>query len=859
MSSPSPSFRFLVFCLALVLAGLTRLAEGFVLYEQREPAEAPLPQLRPDRGQVIISLNGPWEFRVGNKGAFRSGWIPCSFDGSCDEVVFRRSFSLPDSLKSFNIQLHLPEVHHTVEVWVNGAFVSSFTGSQLAFSCLITRDRLRFGGENDLELRVDARLTPRSTFPVRPQLMHPQNYGGVFSGVYLRAVPPWSMEELNLGCDSPLDSSAVNATVKLRIARYRAATWVADSSGASGDVRIHALLRDSTGRTLTEGWSERVASGGSESFLVSVRLPKTAVSLWAPGRPVLYELVATLVAGADTLQRMSRQVGFKNVQIRNGNLYLNGRPLRLRGMDYVPENRDGRRAISRTVLRQDLSRIRELGFNVVRVPFGPPPLPLLDLADQMGLMVLAESNLDWIPGEILIRPAYRDMVEHAVTRLLAVAGDHPSVLAWGLGSQLDWRRQATRDFSLWLRGLVKERDSRPCYIETGRPEFTDGLADMVLVSQPWCGDGSVASLPRGNVPTVLSRVGALAAAGGRNPSGMPSGAVEQAEYLLHQLSMFDANPSVDGFLLHSFADYHGSSPLLSQPGVYDPSLYTFGIMSWDRQERVAYAKLRDLAQTGQSSPPAPSPAKSGPPVAFPVVGLGALLFLSLEMRRNNVFRQNLKRAFLHAHGFYSDLRYRRFLHIGQPLVLWILEAVTFAVLVSSALYSLRASFALDYYLTHFLPWPQLKIWLVDMIWAPAPAIAYFTVLFMVAVVFKILVVRLLSFLFRERVDFWQSANYVIWSLAAILFLLPLAVVFYRVIEMSTLATVAYLAVAAGLIWCVVRLLSALRAGFAASPLRVYGTVVGIVALLIVVILAVLDNRLGTMTYLPFFQDVFVAR
>jgi asparagine N-glycosylation enzyme membrane subunit Stt3 len=109
------------------------------------------------------------------------------------------------------------------------------------------------------------------------------------------------------------------------------------------------------------------------------------------------------------------------------------------------------------------------------------------------------------------------------------------------------------------------------------------------------------------------------------------------------------------------------------------------------------------------------------------------------------------------------------------------------------------------------------------------------------------------------VDFWQSANYVIWSLAAILFLLPLAVVFYRVIEMSTLATVAYLAVAAGLIWCVVRLLSALRAGFAASPLRVYGTVVGIVALLIVVILAVLDNRLGTMTYLPFFQDVFVAR
>jgi len=859
MSSLTPFLHFLVLWLALALAGLTHLAEGFVLYEQHEPVEAPLPQLRPDRGQVVISLNGLWEYRLGDKGAFRPGWIPCSFDGNCDEVVFRRSFALPDSLRSYHIQLHLPEVNHTVEVWVNGAFVSSFTGSQLAFSCLITRDRLRFGGDNDLELRVDNRLTPRSTFPVRPQLMHPQNFGGLFSGVYLRAVPPWSLEDVNLTVESPLDSSAVNATVKARMARYRVSTWTVDTARASGDVRLHALLRDSTGRILTEGWSERVASGGSESFQVSVRLPKTAVSPWAPGRPVLYELVATLVSGADTLQRLSRQVGFKDVQIRQGDVYLNGRLLRLRGIDYVPEHRNGRRAISRSLLRTDLARIRELGFNAIRVPFGPPPLPLLDLADQMGLLVLAESNLDWIPGEILIRPAYRDMVEHAVTRLLTVAGDHPSVLAWGIGSQLDWRRQATRDFSLWLRGVVKDRDSRPCYIETSRPEFTDGLADMIFVSQPLHGSGSAWSLPRGDVPVVLSRVAALAAAGGRNPSGMPSGAVEQAEYLLRQLSMFDANSSLDGFLLHSFADYHGSSPLLAQPGVYDPALYTFGIMSWDRQERVAYAKLRDLAQTGQSSPPAPSPAKSGPPMAFPIVGLGALLFLSLEMRRNNVFRQNLKRTFLHAHGFYSDLRYRRFLHIGQPMVLWILEAVTFAVLVASALYSLRSSFALDYYLTHFLPWLPLKVWLVDVIWAPAPAVVYFTVLFMVAVLFKILLVRLLSLLLRERVDFWQSANYVIWSLAAILFLLPLAVVFYRVVEMSTLSMLAYLAAAAGLVWCAVRLLSALRAGFAAGPVRVYGTVVGIVALLIVVILAVMDNRLGTMTYLSFFQDVFPAR
>jgi hypothetical protein len=851
--------RIFTIYLALVLAGLLRPAEGFMLFEQREKTDAPLAQLQAQPGQTIINLNGQWEYRIGESGPFRQGWIPCAFEGNDGIVAFRRRFALPDSFRSYQIQLHLPEVNYAVEVWVNGTFISSFTGGNLAFSCLVPRDRLRFRGENDIELRIDNHLTPRTTFPPRTQLLHPQQFGGVFSGAYLRAVPAWSLEDLSLSVDSPWDSLAVCATAGLRIAHYRSAAWTADTLNAAKEIRAYTVLKDSSGRTLAEGWSDHIARGGSESFHVSVRLPKTAVSPWAPGRPVLYELTATLMSGSDTLQRLSRRVGFKDVQIKGGAVFLNGRQLYMRGIDYVPEHLDGHRALSRTVLRQDLTRIKDLGFNVVRVPFGSPPLALLDLADEMGMLILAETSLNGIPGEILVRPAYRDLVEHSLTCLLSVCQDHPSVLAWGIGSQLDWHLSAMRDFSLWLRSLVKESDNRPCYVETNDPELTAGLADFTLIAAGIEGSGLALRKSAGDVPYLYSRIGTLASAGKRNFTGTPAGNVEQADYLLRRLAALETDDSADGFLIHCYADYHGASPLLAQPRANDPTLYTFGILSWDRQERMAYAKLRDLAQTGQSSPPAPSQTQSHPPVAFPVVGLAALLLLSVEMRRNNVFRQNLRRTFLHAHGFHSDLRYRRFLHLAQPLLLWVLEAVTIALLISSVLFALRNSLALDYYLTHFLPWPRFKAWLVDMIWEPSYAVAYFSALAMTAILVKILAVRLLSLLFKEHADFWQSANYVIWSFAAMLFLLPLAVVFYRIIDMPNLATAAYVLVAGGLLWSGLRLLSALRTGYGSSPLRVYGTILGIGGIIIILLLALLDNQLGTFTYLTFFHDVFSAQ
>jgi hypothetical protein len=158
--------RILVVILALVLAAVKCPAEGLVFFEQHEPLATPaFPQLRPNETQVILDLGGPWEAKVGEKSPTISAWLPGGFWGTDSDVQYRRLFTLADSLVRWNFQLHLPEVHYQVQVWINGRMISSFTGNHLGFSCDVGRDLLKFGAENEIVLRVSNRLSPTSSLP----------------------------------------------------------------------------------------------------------------------------------------------------------------------------------------------------------------------------------------------------------------------------------------------------------------------------------------------------------------------------------------------------------------------------------------------------------------------------------------------------------------------------------------------------------------------------------------------------------------------------------------------------------------------------------------------------------------------
>ncbi|MDD5087857.1 MAG: glycoside hydrolase family 2 TIM barrel-domain containing protein [bacterium] len=847
--------RTSLLALTLVLAALVCPAEGLVYYEQREVAQPPTPALQAESHQVVVNLQGGWEMRAGDRAAPQSAFLPGCFEHEKKPLIFRRTFNLADSLKSLHFQLHLPEISYTCDVRINGRLTASLTGFHLGFVCDLAPDQLRFGAANEIELRIGGRLTPRTTFPVRRQIPQARDYVGCFGGVYLRGVPSWSIEDARLASSLAMDSTSEKPVVLVRVAQYGPINVPADNTGGQPSVLILAALHDSSDQIIASGQSDVLKHGRENDYRAVVSLPAIRAVPWSPARPYCYRLTATLMVGADTLHQFSRIVGFKTVEIRDDKLYLNGTPLGIRGMDYVPDHPLGRRAVSSERLRQDLTMIRDLGMNVVRVPFDPPPPGLLEAADTLGLLVLAETAIGMIPSPVLESAEYRALVSQAVIHEIETLRDHPSLLAWGVGSQLDWNEGSTREFSQWIREVVKQSDDHPCYVETHDASVAAGSADFVL--QTWDSEPAPSNPVWNHVPVIFSGVqqSALLPCDGDPAS---SGLVNQTEFLIRSLRAIEGYPDADGFLIHALFDYYGCSPLVTQPTADDPSLYAFGLMDWNRHERLVYAKLRDLVQTGQVSLPVPIRSSAAPPLAFPIMGLAALFVLSIELRRNNVFRQNLKRTFLHPHGFSSDLRNRRFLHTSQPFFLWLLESVVLGLLLGSVLYSLRGNPALDYYLAHFVPFREVKTWIIHLIWDPVRLLGYSTALMAALILLKVVLIRLVSALFGNRVDIRQAWNYVIWSLAALLFLLPVAVVFYRALQIPTVSRAAVALLIAGILWVGVRFMNALWTGFATTRFKVYLILFGTMALLFIALLAVLENQLGTITYLDYYHSVFLS-
>jgi hypothetical protein len=846
--------RIISFVLALVLVALSRPAEGLTFFEQREPFAGPFPpELRSDPTQVIIDLSGPWECMEKNGHPFQV-WLPGSYWGESGELTLRRTFGLPDTLRPWHFQVQVPEANYAVQVWVNGRMISSFAGGHLGFSCDVSRDILRFGQTNELVLKLSSKLSPSESLPLAPQAGDVRNYGGIFSGIYLRGVPAWSIEDATLNSRKN-SQGQLAAEVQVRIARYAPNPLSGDSSSTSRPIQLVAAIRDSLGNILAQARKDLTGSTTGAEFQATVSLPATAVAWWSPHAPVRYELTTALVAGADTLHRRTETVGFKQVEIQGADIYLNGERLRLQGMDYIPEHLRGGRAMATYNLRSDLEAMKDLGVNLIRVPCGPPPVVLASLADEMGLLIMVEPGLSEVPTSFLTSAKHRQLCEHAYTELVSEFKKHVSVFGWGIGSKLDWKNPAVQELNEWLYATVKGLDGRPCYTETYEAAEA-GRADIVLLAaQPSVNNDSVALPVQMSRPVLIAGLGKLVCPGDPDQRDMSEGLLNQANYLIREIGRVNAAGELDGYIIHAFADYHGESPLVAQPNHADPFLYGYGMVGFNRSERVVYFKLRDLVQTGLASPPVSSPMAHGSPIAFPAVGLAALLVVSIEMRRNNVFRQNLKRVFMHPHGFHMDLRYRRFLHTVQPLLLWMLESLTLALVLASLLYAFRNSLALDYYLTLFLRSPNLKASLINLIWHPESAVLFFSLGFLALILTMTVLIRIVSIPFRERMDFWQATNYVVWSLAALLFLLPVSVILFRTLETPSLLNPSLTVIVLGLLWCVQRMLSALRIGYGTTTWRIYLTVFVVLGLAVAGVVMMLDHNFGTLAYLDYFDRV----
>ena len=330
---------------------------------------------------------------------------------------YRRSFDLPDSWGEGVVALRFDGVESQATVWVNGTWVGMARGSRLAHEFDVT-DLVR-PGANTITVRVH-QFSSGSYLEDQDQWWLP----GIFRSVSLRHLAPGAIEDLWI--DTDYEAGVGYASVEARVLGAREASLVGRLDIGGVGSCLLALERGADGRYR----SERLSLGD--------------VRPWSANDPALYDAHVS-IQGGDGLVSGDRslRVGFRRVSIEGGVLTANGAPLTLNGVNRHEVRADEGRVFDDEWARADLVLMKSMGINAIRTSHYPPHPRLLDLADEIGLWVMLEGDIEthgfegegeWVDNpssDPAWAPAYLDRTMRAFER----DKNHPSIMSWSLGNE----------------------------------------------------------------------------------------------------------------------------------------------------------------------------------------------------------------------------------------------------------------------------------------------------------------------------------------------------------------------------------------------------------------------------------------
>lgn len=415
---------------------------------------------------------------------------------------YRRKFDLPAAWQGKQVFLTFDGVMSAFYVWVNGQLAGYSQGSHMPSEFNVTA--LARQGENEIAVQV-FQYSDGSYLECQDMW----RLAGIFRDVSLTARPAAYLQDVRI--ETRFDSAYKDADLQI--------TAIVRNTGSTpGATSIGGQLYDSSGALAAETDPQAVGdipAGGQTKLDFSI--PVKSPAHWNAEEPNLYTLVLVHTDGAgETLEAARFNVGFRELKRHSGQLFLNGKPLRLKGVNHHDTHPDFGYAQPYESLLRDVVLMKQHNVNCVRTSHYPPDVRLLNLCDRFGLYVVDEADLethglarpdetDPGTGESEWEQAYRNWSSLAndpaweaafvdrASRMVERDKNHPSVIIWSLGNESGYGKNhdAMAD---WIRA---NDPTRPTHYETcyGGPA-TDIVSAMYEGVEGVYERGKVADDPR---------------------------------------------------------------------------------------------------------------------------------------------------------------------------------------------------------------------------------------------------------------------------------------------------------------------------------------------------------------------------
>jgi len=341
------------------------------------------------------------------------------FDEKSYEFVssYRRHFKLPPEARGKHVFVDFEGVMTASTVWMNGTRLGEYKGGYTPFSFDLT-PQLDFSGENVLAVEVDS--SERPDIPPFGYEIDYLTFGGIYREVALRIVPATFIENVFA---KPKDVLSQHPSLDVDCHIQYLET-------SAQPLRLEVALRD--GDRMLQKSSQHVpaAAATTEPIVHTVHLANlSSVKLWDLAHPNLCTVEVALWRGNHKIDDVSRVIGFREAQFTDHGFELNGKVIKLRGLDRHQTFPFVGQAMPSRVQRHDAQILRNnLKCNIVRTSHYPQSRHFLDACDEIGLLVLEE-----IPGwQHIGNQAWQDISVDNVGRMIRRDWNHPSIILWGV-------------------------------------------------------------------------------------------------------------------------------------------------------------------------------------------------------------------------------------------------------------------------------------------------------------------------------------------------------------------------------------------------------------------------------------------
>jgi len=384
--------------------------------------------------------------------------------------LYRKTFTVPGEWNGRQVFLHFEGVQSNATVYLNGKKVGYNEDGMTPAEYNITK-MLR-PGDNLIAVQVlnwsDGSWLEDQDF---------WRLSGIYRDVYIYSTPSQHIRDYFATTDLDAQYKDAEFSLKVTVKNYAAAT--------AKNLSVKVTLVNASSLPVLEKVAKAGNVGAGKEAIVKINEPVRDPLKWTAETPNLYTLTLELIsASGEVLEVISSKTGFREVEIRNGQLLFNGQAIDIKGTNRHEFDPVRGRTLTRESMIRDIILMKRLNINAVRTCHYPNDTEWYSLCDEYGLYVMDEANIEshelWADRGYYIaeKPEWKAAwIDRGVSMVMRDR-NHPCIFSWSMGNETGWGA----NFDAMYKAMKTLDPTRPVHYESKTPAYANVLSRYDIIS-----------------------------------------------------------------------------------------------------------------------------------------------------------------------------------------------------------------------------------------------------------------------------------------------------------------------------------------------------------------------------------------